>query len=78
MVLDHISKFREGSSMEVGGRAAAAAIVVLVFLLLLYINYSPCPHWDLLQVIRKHRSAEYVHSSRQSFSVLLKSIDILV
>ena len=46
MVLDHISKFREGSSMEAVGSgvvAAAAAAVVLVFLLLLYINYSPCP-----------------------------------
>lgn len=44
MVLDHISKFREGSSMEaVGSGVVAAAAVVLVFLLLLYINYSPCP-----------------------------------
>lgn len=31
--LDHISKFREGSSMEVGGEA-----VVVVFLLLSFIN----------------------------------------
>lgn len=45
--LDHISKFREGSSMEVGGGEVA-----VVLLLLSYINESHWPHWDLLEMIR--------------------------